>query len=61
MCTSNDDTQNYPLCRLQLVVKTLDTQHMIINQQIKIQYLKLLSQQKRKCYSKTLGTNVIYS
>ena len=22
MCTSNDDTQNYPFCRLQLVVKT---------------------------------------
>ena len=23
---SNDDTQNYPICRLQLVLKYLDTQ-----------------------------------
>ena len=22
----NDDTQNYPYCRLQLVIKTMDTQ-----------------------------------
>ena len=26
MYIPNDDTQNYPFCRLQLVVETLDTQ-----------------------------------
>ena len=26
MYISNDDTQNYPLCKLQLFVKNLDTQ-----------------------------------
>ena len=27
MYTPNDDTQNYPFCRLKLVVETLNTQH----------------------------------
>ena len=35
MYNPNDDTKTYPVCRLQLVVDTLDTQHM--NQPIKIQ------------------------
>ncbi len=26
MCITNDDTQNYPFCRIQLVVETLNTE-----------------------------------
>ena len=59
MYIPNNDTQNYPYCRLQLVVRTLN----LINQQIKIQLKspKLLSQLIRKRYYKTLGTSVINS
>ena len=42
----NDKTQNYPFCRLQLVVET---------------FLKLSSQRIRKLHIKTLGNNVINS
>ena len=48
----NDDTKNYPFRILKLVVE------IFRHQPIKIQ-LKLLSQQIRKSYYKTLGANVI--
>ena len=48
----NDDTQNYPLCRLKLVVET---------NQNSLNSPKLLSQRIRKHYYKTLGNSVINS
>ena len=44
----NDDTQNYSLCRLKLVLKRLDTQ------QNSIIFPKVVKSRKR--YYKTLGT-----
>ena len=60
MYIHNDDTQNYPLCRLKLAVEAF-YQFNLINQPIKIQNNspKLLSQRIRKQYYKTLGTSVI--
>ena len=49
---SNDDTQNYPFFRLQLVVKTIGHLTQWINQS------KLLVRLIRKRYYKTLGTSV---
>ncbi len=59
MYNPNDDTQNYPICRLQLVVKRLDTK---LNEPTNHNSLKsppLLSQRIRKRYYKTMGTSVI--
>ena len=52
MYIPNIDTQNYPYCRLQLVVETLN----LLNQ-----VHKLLSQRIRELYYNTLGTIVINS
>ena len=51
-------TQNYPFCRLQLMVKSFGH---LQNQPIKIQWMspKLLNQEIRKRNCKTLGTSVI--
>ena len=52
MCIPNDDTLNYPFCRLKLMVETNQTS---------LKALKLLSQGIRKRYYKTLGTSVMNS
>ena len=59
MYIPNNDTQNYSLYWLQLVVQTFDAQ--LNEPPIKIQpkSQKLLSQRIRICYYKTLGTSVI--
>ncbi len=49
----NDDTQNYPYCRIQLVDTQLDEPSKLIQRKSQ----KLLSQPMRKCYYKTLGTS----
>ncbi len=48
---SNDEKQNYPICRLKLAVDMFNTQLNELNQISPT----LLSQQIRKCYYKTLG------
>ena len=55
------DKQNYPFCRLQLLVETFG--HSTLNKLIKIQQEspKLSSQQIRKRYYNTLGTSLINS
>ena len=55
----NDDIQNYPFCRLKLVIETLN----LINQLISLNSLtlNLLSQRIRTRFYKTLGTRVLYS
>ena len=62
MYIPNDDTQNYPFCRLQLLVKmfghsTFRTKQSKFNNKSP----KLSSQWIRKSYYKTLGTKVINS
>ena len=59
MYIPHDDTQNYPVCRLQLVVKRLNIQ---LNQRNKIplKFKKLLSQRIENVY-KTLGIIVKYA
>ena len=52
MYIPNDDKQNYPFCRLELVVET--------NQNL-LKSPKLVSQRIRKRYYKILGTSVINS
>ena len=47
------EKQNYPLCRLKLVVETLNTQLNKKNNQNSLKSPKLLSQQIRKLYYKT--------
>ena len=57
---TNNDTQNYSFCKLQLVVKTFNTQLNEPNQaKFNKSPKKLLSQIIRKCYYETLGTSVI--
>ena len=53
----NDDTQNYPFCRLQIMLETLrpSTYYNTIT------VPKILGQRIRNHYHKTLGTSVIYS
>ena len=46
----NDCTLNYPVCRLQLVVETLET-HSSMDQLIKIKVPKVVSQRIRKVIS----------
>ena len=58
MYITNNDTQNYPFCRLQL--KGLDSK-LFKPFKIQLKSPKLLSQSIRKNYYKTLGTNVINS
>ena len=53
MYITNDDTENVIICRLQLVIKRLDTQ---LNNQNQFKSPKLLSQRIRNRYCKTLGT-----
>ena len=62
MYIPNDDTQNYHICRLQLLVKmfghsTFRTKQSKFNNKSP----KLSSQLIRKSYYKTLGTKVINS
>ena len=42
----NDDTQNYPLCRLQFVVETLATQLNLPNKSIKVTKICKLTNKK---------------
>ena len=58
MYISNDDKQNYPLSRLKLVVKHLNTQLNEPTNQNSLKSPKLLSQRIRKHYYKTLRTSV---
>ena len=51
-----DETKNYPFCRLQLLVQTLDYLSLLINQSKFIKVLKAV-----KPTNKTLGTNEINS
>ena len=55
MCIPDNDTQNYPCCRLNLWLKQLNTQ---LNESTNQNSPKLLSQQIRKRYYKTLRTTV---
>ena len=64
MYIPNDVTQNYPFCRLQLVIDMFG--HLTINEikiliKIQLKSPRLLSQRIRKRYYKTLVTSVIYS
>ena len=59
MCIQNNDKQNYPLSRLKLVVKHLNTQLNEPTNQNSLKSPKLLSQRIRKHYYKTLRTRVI--
>ena len=66
MCISNGDTQHYPFCWLELVVKSETfewTLHLMnpIHHQNSLKSPKLLRQRIRKRYYKTLGTRVINS
>ena len=55
----NDDTQNYPSCRLQIEIKHLDTQLIESTKQKSKMSLKLLNQGIRKRHYKTLWSSVI--
>ena len=50
MCILNDVTQNYPLCRLKLLVENFEHSTLVP---------KVLSEQIRKGYYKSLRTSVI--
>ena len=56
MYIHNDDTQNYPFCRLKFVVETFESTNKNW-----LKSPKLLSKRIRKLYYKTLGTIVINS
>ena len=56
----NDDTQNYPSCRLQFVVGTFGHLTKPTNQNL-LKTPKMLSQRLRKDYQNHLGTSVINS
>ena len=51
MCITNDDTQNYSFCSLQLVAKTLHTQLNEPNNQISIKVPKVVKPMKKKMLS----------
>ena len=53
----NDNTQNYPFCRLKLVVETFEQLNELTNQN-SLKFPKLLRQRIRKRYIKTFGTSV---
>ena len=62
MYIPNDDTQNYPFCRLQLkLLKLLNTQLNEPTNQNSIKSSKLLHNRIRKRWFKTLGTSVLAS
>ena len=56
---SNDDTQNYPSCRLKLVVEMFELNES--SNQNSRKSPKLLNQRIRKRYYETFGTSVINS
>ena len=58
MYISNDDTQIYSFCRLQLVVETFGHSTLCANQSESMKFPKLLNQQIRKIYYKSLETSV---
>ena len=54
----NDDTQNYPLCRLNIVVETFE--HITWIKQSKFTKVpKVVKATNKKTYQKILGTSVI--
>ena len=59
MCIPNDDTQNYPFCRVELVVETFGWTLNLINQPIEIQVPKCFKLTNKKTLLKTLGTSLI--
>ena len=59
MYIPNDDTQNYPSCRLQLVVENLDIQLNDPTNQNSILVPIIIKQTNKKTFYKTLGTCVI--
>ena len=64
MYIPNDDTQNSPFCRLQLVVKNLDTQIDESTDKNLLKFPKVAEPMKKEIrnrYYKTLGTSVIKS
>ena len=60
MYLPNDDTQNYPFCRLELVIETLETQLNESTNHNSLKSPKVLSQRIRKRNYKTLETSGIY-
>ena len=59
MYIPNNNAQNYPFYRLQLVVKRLDTQLNKPTNQNSIKAHKVGKPTNKKRYNKTLGTNLI--
>ena len=55
----NNYTQNYSYCRLQFMVKHLDTQLNQPTNQNLIKVPKVVKQMNKDCYYNTLGTSVI--
>ena len=61
MYTTNDDAQNHPSCRLQLVDKWLDTLMNESTNKNSIKVPTVVKPTKKKRYYKTLGTSGINS
>ena len=57
MYIPSDDTQNYPFCRLKLLVETFNTEMNESANQKLLKSPRLLSQPIRKRCYKTLGTS----
>ena len=58
MYIPNDETQNYPFCKLELVMKTLNTQPNDPTNQNSLKSHCFKPTNKRKRSDKTLGTSV---
>ena len=61
MYIPNEDTQNYPVCILQLVVETLGTQLNELINKNSIIVFKFIKATNKEILLKTLGTSVINS
>ena len=61
MYIPNDVTQNYPFCRLRLVVETFEHSTKWINQLKFNKVPKIVKPMNTKRYYQTLGTSVINS
>ena len=61
MYDPNDGTQNYPFCRLQLVVEILENELYGPINQNSIEITKGVKLKNKKRYCKTLGTSIINS
>ena len=61
MYIPSDDTQNYPFCRIKLVVAMLEHPKLWINQPKFTKVPKVVEPTNKKRYYKTLGISVIIS